>query len=95
MAIKHFIFGKRTLITLTGAALFLLSFQGWSAEPRDITYKGKGSKLIGGAYYEYSVHCSDGKSRSITAWDGRRKWCVGTGGKCTNDQLKAAKMACE
>jgi hypothetical protein len=77
------------------SAVILAAGYAWAAEPKDITFKGKGSKLMGGEYMEYTVHCSDGKSRTITAWDKRKKWCVGTSDECTNDQLKAAKMACK
>lgn len=78
-----------------GCAVILVTGLSWAAEPKDITFKGKANKLIGGDYMEYTVHCSDGTSRTITAWDNRKKWCVGTGNECTNDQLKAAKMACK
>lgn len=67
----------------------------FAAEPKNITYKSKGKSLLSGEYYEYQVHCKDGKTRTITAWDQKKKWCVGDSNKCTNDQLKTAKMACE
>lgn len=91
MSMKKFWLG----VAIGGMVMLMAGQNIWSAEPRDITYKGKGSKLMKGRYFEYLVHCSDGKTRSITAWDKRKKWCVKKSGECTNDQLKAAKMACQ
>lgn len=86
---------KKIFCALLGGVSLLAAAFVLAAEPKDITYKSKGSKVMGGTYFEYSVHCSDGKSRTITAWDDRKKWCVGDSSECTNDQLKAAKLACK
>lgn len=66
-----------------------------AATPTDINYCSKGTTAWGTKYSTYTVRCSDGGKREITAWDNRKKWCVGTSNDCTNDQLKAAKKACE
>jgi hypothetical protein len=61
-------------------------------QPVNITYKTKGN----GETEIYSVSCADGSKRTISAWNGRKNWCIGTNhnGRCTNDQLETAKQAC-
>lgn len=65
-----------------------------AAQPTDINYCAKGKTALGTVYSTYNVRCSDGKKREITAWDNRKKWCVGTSSNCTSDQLKTAQHAC-
>lgn len=65
-----------------------------AGQPTDINYCAKGKTALGVAYSTYTVRCSDGKKREITAWDNRKKWCVGTSSNCTSDQLKTAQQAC-
>ena len=80
---------------IVGTALTLiLSGQVWAATPTDINYCARGSTALGAKYSTYTVRCSDGKKREITSWNRRKKWCVGTSRRCTNDQLSAAKKAC-
>lgn len=47
-------------------------------------------------YSHYVVKCSNGNTADISAWDNRKKWCVGKGGKddCTKQQIKTAKKVC-
>ncbi|MEH6556554.1 MAG: hypothetical protein V7459_04965 [Oceanicoccus sp.] len=47
-------------------------------------------------YSHYIVKCSNGKTADISAWDNRKKWCVGKGGKddCTKKQIKTARKVC-
>jgi len=66
----------------------------WAATPTDINYCARGTTALGAKYSTYTVRCSDGKKREITSWNRRKKWCVGTSRRCTNDQLSAAKKAC-
>jgi hypothetical protein len=64
--------------------------------PTNITYCKEGGNLWSGKFKTYTVRCSDGSRRSIVGWKDTQKWCVG--GKedvCANDQLGAAKMACQ
>jgi hypothetical protein len=82
-----------TLIMGSALALFL-SGQAWAATPTDINYCARGATALGAKYSTYTVRCSDGKKREITSWNQRKKWCVGTSRRCTNDQLSAAKKAC-
>ncbi len=77
-----------------GCSAVLGMGQVYAAQPTDINYCARGATALGVKYSTYTVRCSDGKNREITSWDGRKKWCVGTSRTCTNDQLKAAKMAC-
>ncbi len=85
----------KKLCYVFGCALLLVGGgQAHAATPTDINYCSKGSTAFGTKYSTYTVRCSDGGKREITAWNNRRKWCVGKSRNCTNDQLKAAKKAC-
>lgn len=48
-------------------------------------------------YSHYVVQCSNGSSADISAWDNRKKWCVGNGKQddCSKKQIKAAKKVCK
>ena len=48
-------------------------------------------------YMHYQVKCSDGSSANISAWDNRKKWCVGKGrqDECSEQQIKSAKKVCQ
>lgn len=86
---------RKLLVCLLACSAILFSGTSFSATPKDIKYASKGTATFGGKYYIYNVRCSDGKSRKISSWDKRKKWCVGTRKKnCSNDQLKTAKRAC-
>jgi hypothetical protein len=85
---------KQVQIILIACAIGLLSPISYAAKPTDINYCKKGRTTFGKRYSTYIVRCSDGQKREITAWDERQKWCVGQSDNCTNDQLKAAKKAC-
>ena len=82
--------------TLLATVFALSCTASFAAVPKNIKYASKGTALMGGKYYIYTVYCSDGKKRKISAWDKRKKWCTGTGKKnCSNDQLKTAKKVCK
>lgn len=87
---------KKMLYAMFCGAL-VISAQIFAATPTDINYCSKGTTFTGAKYSIYTVRCSNGSKREITAWDNRKKWCVGNASKknCSNDQLKAAKNACE
>lgn len=73
-----------------------ISVNAFAATPKDINYTSKAKSFGGGTYYIYNVRCSDGSKKVISAWDKRKKWCVGKSKKhCSNDQLKTAKRACQ
>lgn len=48
-------------------------------------------------YSHYVVKCSNGVTADISAWDNRKKWCVGKGGQddCSKKQIKTAKIVCK
>ena len=49
-------------------------------------------------YTHYLVSCSDGRVADVSAWDHRKKWCVGKGvsdGVCEKKQIKIAKLVCK
>ena len=56
-----------------------------------------GATADGTPYGQYQVKCSNGKKMPLTAWDNRKKWCVGEGSaeQCQKKQIKAAKQACK
>ena len=47
-------------------------------------------------YSHYIVTCSNGNTADISAWDDRKRWCIGKGGKddCTRKQIKTVKKVC-
>jgi hypothetical protein len=79
------------------SGLFIISTQTFASSPTDINYHSKGKTFAGKKYVIYTVRCSDGKKRKITAWNKRKKWCVGKASNrnCSNSQMKAAKKACK
>ena len=87
-----------TLIkTAAASALLALSANALAAKPTSIVFESNGTTAEGTAYSNYSVKCSNGKKQPLTAWDGRKKWCVGeeTSQDCQRKQIKAAKKACK
>lgn len=86
---------KNLMYAVMTCCTALVVSQAHAAQPTDINYCARGATALGVKYSTYTVRCSDGKKREITAWDDRKKWCVGKSSKCTNDQLKAAKLACK
>lgn len=86
---------KNSIFTLFSAVLIALSFSASAASVTDIKYSSKGNAMLGGEYRIYTVSCSDGSSKKISAWEERKKWCIGTSKRnCSNDQLKTAKRVC-
>jgi hypothetical protein len=94
---------KKYLIAAIAVVCLALAAAGLAAgkdrdktcSPTNITYCRKDKTLLGTPYKTYNVRCSDGTKRTITAWDNRKKWCVGTTSRCTKDQLETAKQACQ
>ena len=77
-----------TLLCLSGTTL--------AAKPTSIVFDSNGT-ADGKAYASYVAKCSNGKEVKLTAWDKRKKWCVGdaTSTECQRKQIKAAKKACK
>ncbi len=85
------------LKTLTACALLTLSAGAFAAKPTSIVFQGDSETGEGTPFAAYMVKCSNGKEVSLTAWDKRRKWCVGESSSenCERKQIKAAKAACD
>ena len=85
---------KKLLIT---SAIFAASSAAFAAKPTSIKYVEDivvENDLI---YSHYVVKCSNGVTADISAWDNRKKWCVGKGGQddCSKKQIKTAKQVCK
>ena len=80
-----------------GATLLALSAASFAAKPTSIVFKANAETTEGVAYANYTVKCSNGSKVDLTAWDNRKKWCVGDASStdCEKKQIKAAKQACK
>ncbi len=78
-------------------ALIVFSASSLAAKPTSIVFNANGTTSDGTPYAKYSVKCSNGKKVDLTAWDNRRKWCVGDASSetCEKKQINAAKSACK
>ena len=83
--------------TVVAGSLLALSASALAAKPTSIVFDSNGTTADGTPYGSYLVKCSNGKKQPLTAWDNRKKWCVGdaTSEECTKKQIKAAKKACK
>lgn len=79
------------------AALASISATSFAAKPTSIVFDSNNENAEGTAFSTYMVKCSNGKKMELTAWDGRKKWCVGNAQsqECEKKQIKAAKAACK
>lgn len=79
------------------AALVAFSTGSFAAKPTSIVFDENAQNAEGTPYTAYMVKCSNGKKAELTAWDNRRKWCVGdmNSQDCEKKQIKAAKAACK
>ncbi|QFU76952.1 hypothetical protein EY643_15550 [Halioglobus maricola] len=79
------------------AALATVSAGSFAAKPTSIVFDANNETADGTPFATYYVKCSNGKKQELTAWDGRKKWCVGdaTSEDCQKKQIKAAKAACK
>ena len=82
---------------IAASALLGLSVNALAAKPTSIVFDANGSAEDGTPYSSYQVKCSNGKLSPLTAWDNRKKWCVGDASstECEKKQIKAAKKACK
>ena len=78
-------------------ALVAVSVGSFAAKPTSIVFVANNESADGTPYSTYNVKCSNGKKVEVTAWDNRRKWCVGDASSenCEKKQIKAAKAACK
>jgi hypothetical protein len=79
------------------AGVILASASTFAAKPTSIVFESNGKATDGQDFSKYSVKCSNGKKVKLTAWDNRRKWCVGEASNenCEKKQINAAKTACK
>lgn len=83
--------------TLTATALLMATSAVFAAKPTSIKYIEEIVVEGDNVYAHYVVTCSDGAEKDISAWDNRKNWCVGKGGKddCSKKQIKTAKEVCK
>jgi hypothetical protein len=83
--------------TVVASSLLVLSTSALAAKPTSIIFDANGTTADGTPYSSYLVKCSNGRKMPLTAWDNRKKWCVGdaTSQECEKKQIKAAKKACK
>ncbi len=88
---------KKFLSFLTASTLLTFALSATAAKPTSITYESEGKTPDGVEFANYIVKCSNGVKQPLTAWDGRKKWCVGSESmdNCHRKQIKAAKKACQ
>ena len=87
---------KASLRATLAISCLALSAGAFAAKPTSITFESEGKAADGQEYANYVVKCSDGQTQPLTAWDGRKKWCVGKQSQedCDKKQIRAAKKAC-
>ena len=88
---------KKTTVFAAAMSLMTLSLSTFAAKPTAITFESNGVTPDGVEYANYIVKCSNGENQPLTAWDNRKKWCVGyqSSENCHKKQIKAAKKACK
>ncbi|MAT94046.1 MAG: hypothetical protein CME59_15775 [Halioglobus sp.] len=88
---------KILLRAASASALLAASAGALAAKPTSIVFNANGEASDGTPYSTYTVKCSNGQKAELTAWDNRRKWCVGGADSeaCEKKQIKAAKAACK
>jgi hypothetical protein len=69
----------------------------YAAKPTSIIFESGGLNKEGVDYGNYRVKCSDNRRPAITAWDKKKKWCLGEASQenCHKRQIKAAIAACK
>jgi hypothetical protein len=77
--------------------LALASAASLAARPTSIVFESNAETADGQLYGQYTVNCTDGRSVTLTAWEGNSRWCLGEAGgrDCQQKQIRAAKSACE
>lgn len=82
---------------IIATAALVLASSAFAAKPISITFEADGKTPDGVEFANYIVKCSNGENQPLTAWDKRKKWCVGKESQdnCHKKQIKAAKAACK
>lgn len=88
---------KKSLIAILASGALALSMNAFASKPTSITFEAEGTTADGQEYANYVVRCSNGERQPLTAWDSRKKWCVGKDSQedCHRKQISAAKQACK
>lgn len=88
---------KNFLSMIVASTCLVFSLSATAAKPTSITFQSNGTTPDGVEYSNYIVKCSNGQKQPITAWDKRKKWCVGSESmeNCSKKQITAAKNACK
>lgn len=88
---------KKSLIAVVAGSALALSLNAFAAKPTSITFESESTTPDGQEYSNYVVKCSNGDHQPLTAWDSRKKWCVGKDSQedCHRKQISAAKQACK
>lgn len=88
---------KTIVTTAIASGLLALSASAFAAKPTSIVFDSNGTAADGTEFGNYHVKCSNGKKMPLTAWENRKKWCVGmeSSEECEKKQIKAAKKACK
>ena len=86
---------KRAFLA-AACACMLFSSMSFAAKPTSITFETDKTLADGTEYSIYVVECSNNTTLKLSAWDKRKKWCIGDGTQddCERKQIKAAKKAC-
>ena len=87
----------KTVATVIASGLLAFSANSFAAKPTSIVFDSNGTTADGKTYGNYQVKCTNGKKMPLTAWENRKKWCVGeeSSEDCQKKQIKAAKKACK
>ena len=87
----------KILVTAIAAVLMTYAAGLMAAKPTSIVFNANAESSDGNPYSSFTVKCSNGRTAQLTAWDNRRKWCVGKADSenCEKRQIKAAKAACK
>lgn len=86
------------LMTLAVAAtLTVAASTASAARPTGFVLLEKDTNAEGDRYSNYLVKCSNGTDARVTAWNNRKKWCIGEDSteNCNRKQMKAARKACK
>ena len=87
---------KKYFAIAATSTLLASSLSAFAAKPTSITFDSDGTTPDGKSYANYIVKCSNGQKQPLTAWNKRKKWCVGSESleNCHKKQIKAGQNRC-
>jgi hypothetical protein len=76
--------------------LLLINNSAFADEPISVKYIGDVVVNNNAIYSHYKVICPNQRNVDISAWNNRKKWCLGKGKQnvCTKRQIALIKRAC-